>query len=244
MTHAGATAAVGQAIDWQPPADGLIGRDEELSRFAAILRRGGPALVLLSGDIGVGKSNLLLQLRAQVGAQPGGWTIIPSTASDELSVDASTTEPAFEQRIAPVTGAGQLITQSALAQRPAGLAVAYLRGRAPVLLVIDGYRPSGRFAGWFSERFVPDVRQAGANVVIVVSAAPREAAAVAPLADERIELHPLDPAVVRQHFTNIGLRLSPPMAAAELDEYVQAACQRSDLIRSLTRVLWLAQLAQ
>ncbi len=52
----------------------LLGRARELARAQQVLALAGPAIVLLSGEPGIGKTRLLRELAAQAGAQ--GWTVL------------------------------------------------------------------------------------------------------------------------------------------------------------------------
>jgi hypothetical protein len=116
-----------------------------------------------------------------------------------------------------------------------------LTHRGRVLLLIDGYQPQPRFAYWFTNFFIEEVKRAKAPVVVVVADESRNLAELQAFADEVITLGPLDPQAVREYFESVGRQIAPPMEAAELDEYVNVACKEPAKLATLSRVLTLAQ---
>jgi len=228
----------------------FVGRKPELAQFNAIVkRRQPPALVVISAEAGMGKTSLLMEV--QTGAVERGWTTAHIDGKGALCVTIDTTEDAFCARVRellaiPDTSAGQgaaiaeqLSTQSRL--RSLHPLVRELHHRAPILLLIDGYRPGAAFTNWFTDRFIRDIKQAKTRVVVVAADRPRDVAILSSSADGIISMGPLDPQAVRQHFELIGQRISPPMKAIELKTYVKAASQKPEILGNLTRVLQLVQ---
>src|SRR4051794_3608474 len=72
------------------PAEGrrLVGRDEELASIREILAEHRPALIVVSGEVGIGKSALTAAARDE--ARTLGWQLFPSHAT-ELEVGERTT---------------------------------------------------------------------------------------------------------------------------------------------------------
>ena len=57
----------------------MVGRDEELGRALAILRRTGPApFVVVEGEAGIGKTRFLIELAD--GARRDGWAVVVGAA--------------------------------------------------------------------------------------------------------------------------------------------------------------------
>jgi len=110
-----------------------------------------------------------------------------------------------------------------------------------VLLIVDGYRPQPSFADWFTNSFIPEVKNAEVPVVILVADQSGKLAELRPFADEVVTLGPLDPQAVKQHFKSIGQQVAPPMKAAELDVYVKVASKDPAKLAILSRVLRLSQ---
>ena len=238
--------------------DDLFGRESELGQFDVILQRRQPALVLVTGQSGMGKSSLLKKFQSLAAAV--GWKTVPTTAEQELSIDTGTTENSFSDLMHRLSSTpDESFVRTASAQAHASAAdwdrsaepvstqsflhpsVEQLRSWAPVLLLIDTYRPDSEFASWFTDSFIRDIKRADASIVVVVAARPDYVAKVSPVADEVITLSPLDRSIVRQHFQAIGEHISPPMESAELDRYVEVIYSQPEMFNSLTRVLWLAQ---
>ena len=229
----------------------LVGREQELSRFKKILADGQPLLVVITGQAGVGKTTLLNAFRTQ--AKAAGWnTAPPSAAAETLRVAQDTTEEDFGNRVqgllampsgesfiekSPGKNAGQTSSE----QPPLLPLVEQLRASAPLLLLVDGYQPAAVFADWFQNRFVQDVRRAGASVIVVVSELPEWTTKfLSPLADQIITLGTLDEQAIRQHFVTLGEKISPRIEEPELNVYVESAYKKPEMIGSLTRVLRLA----
>jgi hypothetical protein len=222
----------------------LVGRDRELDRIDEMLQRRRSALIVVSAVAGMGKTSLLRTVEAR--ARGKGWRTAPGDGEVEHSILPTTTEETFRERVLTLLGISTEETFIAIKADPSRLSpfdplVEQLR-RAPILLLIDGYRPDPGFASWFTGRFIGDVRQAGASVVVIVAGDQfSNVEELRPFADETIVLGPLDRQAVEQHFRLVGQRVAPPMEAAELDVYVEASCKDPVKLASLTHALALAQ---
>jgi hypothetical protein len=222
----------------------LVGRDRELSQIEAILKHGRPALVVVSAATGMGKTSLLREVHERTIKQ--GWHTAYSDSEGGLSVVPTTTEETFRQRVLTLldisTEESYFDTLTSQSQ-PSSLhsLPEHLRRWAPILLIIDGYRPAPDFANWFTTSFIENVTHAGAPLVVVVADQGGNVDGLLPFADKIITLGPLDPRSVKQHFESVGRQIAPPMKEAELDIYVKAACKDPARLVALTRVLMLAQ---
>jgi hypothetical protein len=222
----------------------LIGRDRELAQVGAILKLRRPALVVVSAVTGMGKTSLLRVIEARAIEQ--GWHTVYSDSEVELSVVPSTTEETFRSQVLTLLGAStedsfvDTITDRSRSRSLHRLAK-LLRHRAPVLLVIDGYRPEPGFANWFANHFIEDIKDGGSPVVIIVADQAGSVERLQSFADEIITLGPLDRQAVKEHFELVRQQITPPIMAAELDAYVEAACKDPVRLPILTRVLALAQ---
>jgi hypothetical protein len=225
----------------------LIGRDQELARVKTILEQGRPAVVVVSAATGMGKTSLLREIHARASAL--GWHTAYGDSGSELSVVPTTTEDTFRQWVLTLLGSttkesyfDSLTGQSQL--DPPHSLVYHLRRRAPVLLVIDGYRPESTFAEWFTQSFIEDVKDAPEPVVVVVADQSGNVAELQSHANDVINLGLLDRQAVKRHFESVGRRIDPPMGAEELDTYVEAACKDPARLATLTRLLTLAKPAE
>lgn len=237
---------------WQPV---MVGRDRELGQIKAILERRKPALVVMAGETGIGKTSLLRE--AGLFASRLGWKTVPDVNQQEMTVEPETTEDTFSSRVrkllkipAPENfpeAAPDFEVRKVLqhGRYPLfHLLVEQLCHQAPLLLLIDGYRPEASFTGWFTGHFVTEMKKTEAPVVIIVADRPGNVAMLMPFADESISIGPLDPESLRQLLENIGQQLSPPLEKDELYAYLKEVCEKPEILGSLTRVLALARPAE
>jgi hypothetical protein len=126
-------------------------------------------------------------------------------------------------------------------RRPSGADpfVADLARRAPVLVMLDDYRPSPPFARWFERRLALGLRSVDAAVVFVV-ATQTVGPDLAGCADAVIELKPLSLEAVRGALLAIDPPLRVPLDAHELDAYSRHA-RSPGVLGSLIRVLTLEE---
>jgi hypothetical protein len=244
MTDDCEAAATASSERKLPPVCELVGRDQELAEFDTVLERRQPGLVIVAGDPGMGKTSFLRIIEAD--AVKRGWKTVRGDDQGELSIEPFTTEAIFCSRVRellkiPVNESfAETTPDFDVMQPPFHSLVEQLRRRAPVLVLIDGYRPEAGFASWFTNRFHKDVKQAAAPVVIVVADRPNDVSMLDAFADESISLGPLDRQSIRHLLDTIGQRMTPPMTVAELDEYVKQVCNQPEILGSLKSVLDLA----
>lgn len=232
-------------------------RPRELDRILAVLGRKRPAVVVLTGAPGMGKSGVLDALRSRAAAQ--GWAIGGSYGDHRLVVEPRTTQETFREDVvgtlqeaaeaattAPHGPASALAASSPLVHRarsvnadPVVAELARRSGGNPVLITIDDFRPSPAFGSWFERRFVPALL--ASELPIVVAMAERLGGVdVRASATEVIELGPLSPDFVRQALSAISDKLDPPLSDHEFTVYGREA-RSPVLLDSLLRALALAE---
>jgi hypothetical protein len=243
-----------------------VGRDDELATVAAILAKRTSELVLVAGEAGMGKSAFLGELGTRAAADgwtvaqgdgSGELAITPS-------VTAATFDRRLRQRLqigtAPAGAEangnaalarqarnppkeGDLLTKivggvrSLVASWP-GLAdlVRDLGTRAPVLILIDGYRPSEPFERSFVLSLLPALRPTG-PIVVVIAESERTLGTLLPIAAVTLRFGPVEEAAILRYFQHLSGGVDPPLSARELEEYARAARRNPHLIGSLTRLL-------
>lgn len=234
----------------EPGVPLLIGREEELDRMTAFLDRGEPALVLVSGAAGVGKT-IFLQA-AGAAARARGWSTVPAAADGALEIGPETTREWFSGRmradldipahdvLAPTAGdfEGGAAQRTAPASPADPLVEQLARRRGRVLLLVDGYLPSAQFGTWFRDVFTGGlIRSHRTQVVVAVADEPASLSSLEPAASARIDLGPLSASAIRRHFYN--LRAQPPLRADEIQVFTEEAAARPELLPVLGRLLTL-----
>lgn len=81
----------------------LLGRDAERSILEGMLLRRRPAVIVIRGDVGSGKTRLLDWMHDH--ARSLGWRSLPDEGPGALAVDRSTTEESFDTRLSILLGA-------------------------------------------------------------------------------------------------------------------------------------------
>jgi hypothetical protein len=250
------------AVPTQPE---LTGRDEQLGVLEAALDAARPALVLVTGRVGGGKSTLLHAVRGQ--AQARGWHAAPPDPSPSLVVNRDMTPKSFSEslgawlrRSAPAVAidAGPSLDAQGLSREVAGpprkpaapgertadrevaRLLKRLREAAPVMIAIDGYRPNRAFGRWFASELVPALKESRLPALVVIAHDFELGPELLEHADERLVLGALDEALTERYFRGLAAGMQPPMDEAELREYARAAAERPELLGSLSRVLALA----
>jgi hypothetical protein len=227
----------------------LLGRQAELARIAQRVDAGNPAVVLLMGEVGTGKTEMLRAAADQ--ARGKDWTVVGDIG---LGVDLETNERAFAARVQEFIrfstdstrafGSGSEVeahAHLATAEPVATIGSSFVRElarQAPLLLLVDGFRASEEFAEAFA-RFLSRVRSTGSAVVVLVAGRVPELRELVPVADEVIEVGPLAEEPVRDYFKR--LVIEPPLTPEEIDVYVAESVKRPDRAVSLARVLALAR---
>jgi len=253
----------------------LVGRENQLAEAITIIERRASALLLVAGEVGMGKSTFLAALDEYAGGE--GWTVARSDAVGELTIAPSTTPPEFGTRLRQILGwpAGGAIADAGSAEPELvpdlgsaaaagdaektgvvaklfdtarrwletsawlGLAelIVDLQRHAPVLILIDGYRPGAQFERSFAGSFLPMLLRSPAPLIAVVADRPEAVERLAAQATARLDFGPGDQEAIRRHFARVTRDVEPAIRAGELDAYADAAAHRPELIGSLTRLL-------
>jgi hypothetical protein len=251
-----------RALVREPPA--VVGRDEELAQVAGILARRQPALVLVAGDAGMGKSAFLRELEGRAVAD--GWAVARADEAGELAVTPSMSPADFDKRLrailglpppAPEDDAVPALERPEEAKEPGFLAkvvnaavrafaapwphaqelIQALRERAPVLLLIDGYRPNDAFERAFALSLLPALKAGDDAVIVTVAERDEPLQTLRRAADAVIPFDRVGEDAIRPYFEEFARDVDPPLTPAELDEYVRAACTEPDLIGKLSHLL-------
>ena len=248
-------------------SDDLVGRDEQLRAFERVLDQRRPAVVLVTGRVGSGKSRLLSELTGQARAR--GWRTAPPPREPPYVVTRDTTPRSFARQVErmlagrpgelgldanPVLDAQALsrgMAASSLAAAPtpppaiagdadAATLIDSIRDACPALFAVDGFHPNVTFGRWLSERLVPAVKESDLPVVALLTLETEPSSEILGFADEHLHLDRLDEAATERYFLELGKRLSPPLGVDELRTYVKAAADTPELVGCLRRVLALA----
>jgi hypothetical protein len=211
-------------------------RSLELGSALGILSRRTGSVTLVCGAPGMGKSSLLRRIAAQAIAR--GWRVAADFDGSLPAVDPVTSARAFRDRaLAAVAEAGEDGARPPRADQDSF--AEELTRWAPVLLLIDDYRPGAALAHWFAEVFLPQIRRCDEPVVVVIAHRPG-GGELKPLATDTIDLEDLDPQEVRDTLAGALADLDPPLEQAELDVYAEKA-RNPLLLTSLIRALRFSQ---
>src|SRR6266508_856934 len=113
---------------------------------------------------------------------------------------------------------------------------ALLDGARPAIVAIDGYSPSTTLAMWFTGRLIPHLHTSQAPLVLVITDRVEALAGLCEIADEVIELGPLDRQEVSRHLRSIGRGLRPPLSDEEVAAYCEAAASDPSVLTALGEV--------
>ena len=206
----------------------IVGRRRELEQLAALIERRAPALVLVAGPAGTGKSTVIRA--AQPDAEADGWTMLPAAEATELVAGSATTPESFAATVwahLDVVPAGDPVT---------GLAPT-LADRAPLLVTLDVFRPTDAFATWLVGDLMAELRSSSAPVVLAaMTAFDSDERLLRPAADLLLRLGPLDTSEVRAALNALG-PLDPPLVDDELNVYVREGSSDPAVLASLLRLL-------
>lgn len=213
----------------------LIGREEELARLSAVLDQHRPAVVIVTGRVGIGRHALVVEACRRAPT----WTLAPPRGTG-LYVEPGTTADGFAQRLHDALGEAVVPEGAAEGEVPSSdpaLIAALLAQRPPLVLVLERYRPLRATDRWFADALVPALEQLGAAVVLAILDAPGEATRLTRLAVERFELGPLTPEEVRPAIAEALRSANPPVEEAELEVYVRGIAEQPGEFDSLLRLL-------
>lgn len=110
-----------------------------------------------------------------------------------------------------------------------------LRQLAPVLVGVDGFRPSPSLGSWLASDMVPRVRSSE-GVAILVTDRDEALRSLKNSADLFLTLGPLSPQEVREHLIKAATNLSPGLTTQELDRYVDSAVAQPAVLSALLAV--------
>jgi hypothetical protein len=242
----------------------LIGHDRELDQFNAILERGRPTVVVVTGEARAGKTDLLRAMEARAVekkwrtarlrvsealAVEKGWRPPRSDSQEELYIKQPKDEDVFCAQALALLGIttdesfAQMQTDHSREHYRCHLLVQQLR-QAPSLLLIDRYRPGTMLASWFVGYFIKEVKHIETPVVVVIADRPKYLDILKSLADEIIFLDRPDLQALKQHFESIVQGLEPRMKSRELRHYIQAAHIDPAVLAQLTRILtWMRNIS-
>lgn len=232
----------------------LVGRREQLERLEALLGH-PPALIAISGELGMGKTSLLAAFGRRAAARD--WRVVqPPPLVRDTDRDAmvrtlrilvglpetlvqATGETPGEQLLGRVPDeAGR----TAAVQQAEDTLLAGLTRRRTVLL-LDGYQAAPEVEHWLLEGLLADLRAAAAPVVAVIAGHPSHMRGPISRADEVLDARLPTEAEVREFFSALGALLDPPAAAAEVEVLAAEGASEHDLIGPLVRALGYARIA-
>jgi AAA ATPase domain len=218
-------------------------RARELAHLHAVLAARRPALVVLTGEPGMGKTTLLETWAGRATAL--GWEVAGGDGCRRLTVGPSTDERAFRAALLAATRASDddgarlararaTVSAPPARRRTLDPLLNELARRAPFLIVLDDYCPNPQFEEWFEDGFLPELRRCGAAVV--VGLAVRGPHHLSDDADRVVALGKLAPAEVHAALASLGASLRPALEPRELEVYLQRA-RVPAVLDSLLRVL-------
>jgi hypothetical protein len=240
----------------------LIGRQRELDHFETLISRGQPALVVVAGQPGTGKTGLLRAFGERAASK--GWKTIPGEESWPMVVTPEMTDVDFREQI--LRGLGVLTEEgfTTEAMYPSAVQVgSYATEKAfkptsttallnpivktcismaPLAILIDGYRPNHRFEHWFSAIFLNDMLQSDASIITVIADVPKEVDRLTKLDGSVVfTTGTLKSKDIRERFRMMDAEFSLELEESELDYYVRVVREKPDRFHSLARLLELTQ---
>jgi hypothetical protein len=227
-----------------------VGRAAQWERLMARLEARAPALLLVAGPPGSGRTHLIDA--AGRAAHELGYTVIDN--GDPVAVEPTTKSSDFRRIVAALlevadeagrAGKGEpagflrQVADSLIKPGADARAVAQLlQARAPAVLLIDGYAPSAAMSGWFADVLMARLLISSAPPVVVVVADTLEAMKrLPPRAAEILELGPLDREAVASHLRATGAALQPPLTDEEVAAYCDAVAADAGVLGPLEHVL-------
>ena len=200
-------------------------RARELAHLHAVLAARRPALVVVTGAPGMGKTTLLETWGARASAL--GWEVAGGDACRRLAVTPSTDERGFRAallaaRASPTTARASpaLARRSPLRRRAAARSIRCSTsspGGRRSWSLLDDYCPNPQFAEWFEDGFLPELQRCGAPWWSAPRCGSRTASATAPTASWRSGSS--RPPTCTQALASLGRCARPPLAPHELEVY-------------------------
>jgi hypothetical protein len=218
----------------------LVGRKSEQERFSRLLDAAKPALVLVQGAHGCGKTSLMHVLQEQLETRMD-WSSAPQPANWPLAVTPDLYEADFSLRVSQELAISTTEEFSVAKKAPKNMSslVESLVRLAPLALFIDGFQPNRLFARWFHDIFLPDVKRSGAAILVILADEPKSFVKFdsVGLTTEVFALGRLKPKEIRERFQAIDAELGLSISEAELDYYVQVVHEKPEYYKSLVRLL-------
>jgi hypothetical protein len=218
----------------------LIGREDELARLGEVLAENEAAVVIISGPTGVGRHALI------DGAcrQAPKWKLMPPTGLG-VYVEPRTTADGFAQRLRIAIGAPPVVVPETADGSDGALpslsdaqqVAATLTGLAPLVLILERYRPQRGMDRWLADALMPALRDANAAIVLAILDPPEDVTRLTAITAEHIELGALAPDAVRPEIVEATRSVHPPLTDSELEVYVQGIAERPGVFDSLLRLL-------
>ena len=220
-----------------------VGRRSEWAQLIEVVDLGSPAVVVVAGGVGSGRSHLVRRFGAE--CEGRGFRVV---GTDEVfDIERSSTLADIRRMLAAALG---IDTVSTAAAAPDGIvrkavtdlvrfmsdeSAIYraLRDAAPLLFVIDGYDPTPAVSRWLTTFLIPRIRRGDEQVILVITGVPDTVAGLRSQADLSLPLGPLNRDEVAQHLNSLGQTLSPPLSAEEIDGYCNAAVADASVLKWL-----------
>jgi len=111
-----------------------------------------------------------------------------------------------------------------------------LRACAPVLVMVDGCRPSSQFSAAFTRALLA-IAVTGDPIVVMIADTEDALRGLGSVATETLRFHDVPEEEIRDYFAHVLADLDPPLEPAELAHYAQTATRSPDIIGPLTRIL-------
>jgi hypothetical protein len=211
-----------------------IGRSETFNAITSRLAASTQSLIIVAGNAGSGRTFLLRHVAAAAGQL--GYRVLQGSDSEPVTVEASTTVADFRRRFEgllmehpqrPYLPRYELRRDDSdltAINDPADLQIMQLiRRLSPVLILVDGFRPSTAFAAWLIESLIPRIRQSADRVAAVIADNQESLRPLRKLADLAVTLGALNSREVRAELTRAATGFSPGLTEAELDQYAKAS---------------------
>jgi hypothetical protein len=228
---------VGRAFEWATLYDRLSTRRS--------------ALILIAGVAGSGRTHLLRsfgQAATEAGFRAAGFD-----PDEPLVIEPTTKLTDVRRALAGVLG--ETMTDPPGASTPPLALVrrilrtmgdslkdeeevfALIDSRAPLVIGVDGYEPSGTLGLWVASRLVPHIRETAKPVVLVLVDRPERLAPLREIADTVVEVGPLDLQAVADHLRDSTRDALRPLSEDEVTAYSEAAADDPALLRAFDSVL-------
>jgi hypothetical protein len=198
-----------------------------------------PGVTVVVGPAGSGRTRLLQQLA--VAGKELGYRVLLGTDIQPVALGPSTTLTDVRRRLQSLVdtrseGGTQSVAASVTpeATLEEHRQIPVLLGQmAPVLVAVDGFRPSPTLELWLTSELSPWLRASEDRVAFVIADREEALRSFTASADLLVTLGPLDPDEVRTHLIKASAGFSPALTSEELDRYVRAAASEPAVLSAL-----------